>query len=40
MEGPLDGSDSITCRYAGAMALDGDVLTVTFTDWRNDRSQP
>ena len=32
MEGPLDGSDSITCRYTGTMALDGDVLTVTFTD--------
>ena len=32
MEGSLDGSDSITCRYTGTMALDGDVLTVTFTD--------
>ena len=40
LEGPLDGSDSIICRYAGTMALDGDVLTVTFTDRRNDRSQP
>ena len=32
LEGPLDGSDSITCRYVGTMALDGDVLTVTFSE--------
>ena len=32
MEGPLDDSDYITCRYAGTMNLDDDVLTVTFTD--------
>ena len=32
VEGPLDGSGSITCCYTGTMALDGDVLTVTFTD--------
>ena len=32
LEGPLDGSDYISCRYTGTMALDGDVLIVTFTD--------
>ena len=32
MEGPLGDSDAITCRYTGTMALDGDALTVTFTD--------
>ena len=32
VEGPLGDSDYITCRYTGSMALDGDVLTVTFTD--------
>ena len=32
LEGPLGDSDSITCRYTGTMALDGDALTVTFTD--------
>ena len=32
LEGPLGDSDAITCRYAGTMMLDGDVLTVTFTD--------
>ncbi|MDO4865989.1 MAG: hypothetical protein Q4C10_05490 [Clostridia bacterium] len=32
MEGPLGDSDAITCRYTGTMALDGDALTVTFSD--------
>ena len=40
MEGPLDGSDSITCRYAGTIALDGDVLTVTFTDGEMTEDSP
>ena len=32
LEGPLGDSDYNTCRYTGVMALDGDALTVTFTD--------
>lgn len=32
LEGPLSESDYNTCRYAGVMTLDGDTLTVTFTD--------
>ena len=40
MEGPLEGSDSITCRYAGTMALEGDVLTVTFTDGEMTEASP
>ena len=32
LEGPLGDSDSITCRYTGTMALDGENLAVTFTD--------
>ena len=32
LEGPLGDSDTITCRYTGTMVLDGDVLTVTFSD--------
>lgn len=32
MEGPLDDSDCITCRYTGAMILDGEVMTVIFSD--------
>lgn len=32
LEGPLGGSDSITCRYTGTMALEGDALIVTFSD--------
>ena len=32
VEGALGDSDYITCRYTGSMILDGDVLTVTFSD--------
>lgn len=32
LEGPLSDSDYNICRYTGVMALDGDALTVTFTD--------
>lgn len=32
LEGPLGKSDAVTCRYTGTMALDGDKLTVAFTD--------
>ena len=32
LEGALGDSDSVTCRYAGTMRLEGDGLTVTFTD--------
>ena len=32
LEGPLSDSDYNICRYTGTMALDGDALTVTFTD--------
>ena len=32
LEGPLGDRDTITCRYAGTMAFDGDTLTVTLTD--------
>ena len=32
LEGPLSDSDYNTSRYTGTMSLDGDVLTVTFTD--------
>lgn len=32
LEGPLSKSDYNTCRYTGVMALDGDVLKITFTD--------
>lgn len=32
LEGPLGDSDYISCRYVGTMALDGDALTITFTD--------
>ena len=32
LEGPLSDSDYNICRYTGVMALDGEALTVTFTD--------
>ena len=32
VEGLLGDTDYITCRYSGTMKLDGDALTVTFTD--------
>ena len=32
LEGPLNDSDDNVCRYTGSMSLDGDALTVTFTD--------
>ena len=40
LEGPLEGSDSITCRYTGTMALEGDVLTVIFTDGEMTEASP
>ena len=32
LEGSLDDSDATTCRYTGTMKLNGDILTITFTD--------
>ncbi len=40
LEGPLGDSDAITCRYTGTMALDGDGLTVTFTDGEMTEASP
>ena len=40
LEGPLSDSDSDTCRYTGTMALDGDILTVTFTDGEMTSASP
>lgn len=40
LEGPLDGSDCNICRYTGVMALEGDALTVTFTDGEMTTESP
>ena len=40
LEGPLSESDYNICRYAGIMALDGDALTVTFTDGEMTTESP
>ena len=40
VEGPLGDSDCITCRYTGTMVLEGDVLTVTFTDGEMTEASP
>lgn len=40
LEGPVGDSDHITCRYAGTMALDGEVLTVTFSDGEMTEASP
>lgn len=40
LEGPLSDSDYNICRYTGVMALDGDALTVTFTDGEMTTESP
>ena len=32
VEGPLAGSDSLSCRYTGTMILEDDVLRITFSE--------
>lgn len=40
LEGPLSESDYNICRYTGTMYLEGDALTVTFTDGEMTTESP